>query len=613
MDVSRTQWLSLNGAEGRHLGSFLRQLQHFLIIYKSYLKPSTRNSRSLNRTVIAPSIKTTQPTSRANAEITTTPECANMSTLAALAHDMAHVELSKSPKAVHILLLEFPVINLLPEGGCLNLPQPSLVAAREKPPFDQKSYAVSDASIFAVLQVTPPNPYCFASASNTAEGLVKAVETLACEPGVTTVQLVRYTITTGDAGGTRFRLTNNGRTSLTFDLSDSAWVDLLKKQGTQKWIGILSDLVHRRSARSYYHVHNRLHAAYGENGVDAEESSWSTQWDTRPPRPARELLEARLSGVQAGNSSAVQLPCGHIVVVREVMLQALQADSCAMYSCAKCEAPALQPEDFKELTLRTERRRTAAFVAINRQWQSLEGRIVEDTHKMLVPTNALLCALAAALSSLRPTLFIASPEMSFASFAETAAVFAGLEKEMQNEMVVYETTPLALYAMLRDAADVARGRQPGANETTLIPSWTEDLERWLRRAVRLLTDRACFRRHPKHVGVHKHEGRLCCGMQEPKTVISDRDVEMDENGEEITSMAELADMFDGSTVVDDPTGLDDLEALARRDGIAESEANDGVDQQSPERECVREQEQPDEKSAEEELLAWDSEDEDVVT
>ncbi|KAK4902709.1 hypothetical protein LTR27_000648 [Elasticomyces elasticus] len=534
-----------------------------------------------------------------------------MSTLAALAHNLARVELSKSPKAVHILLLEFPVINLLPEGDRLSLPQPSLVTVREKPPFDQNSYVVSDASIFAVVQVTPPNPYCFASASNTAEGLIKAVETVACEPGATTMELVRYTGTKGEV--TRFRLINKGKTSVMFDLDEPAMVNLLKKQATQKWISVLSDLIHRRSARSYYHVHNRLHAAYGENGVDAEESSWSTQWNTHPPRPARELLEARLSRAQAGNSSAVQLPCGHIVVVREVMLQALQADSCAMYSCHKCEAPALQPEDFRELALRTERRRAAAFVAVNKQWRSLEGRVVDDTHKMLVPTTALLCALAAALGSLRPTLFIASPEMSFTNFAETGAVFTGFENKLQNANVTYETTPLALYAVLRDFADEARGRQPGTDETTLIPSWTEDLERWLRRAVRLLADRACFRRHPKHVGVHKHEGRLCCGMQEPNVVMSDREVEMDENGEEITSMAELADMFDGSTVVDDPSGLDDLEALARRDGIAESEANDGVDQQSPERECVQEQEQPDGKSAEEELLAWDSEDEDVVT
>ncbi|KAK3653632.1 hypothetical protein LTR56_004487 [Elasticomyces elasticus] len=611
MDVSRTQWLSPNGAEGRHLGSFLRQLQHFLSIYKSYLIPSTRKSRSLNRTVIAPIIKTTQPTSRANAETnTTTPiECAK----AALAHSLAHVELSKAPKAVHILLLEFPVINLLPEGGRLSLPQPSLVAVREKPPFDQNSYAVPDASIFAVVQVTPPDPYCFASASNTAQGLIKAVETVACEPGVTTMELVRYTGTKRNAEVTRFRLINKGKTSVVFDLDESALVDLLKKQATQKWICVLSDLIHRRSARSYYHVHNRLHAAYGENGVDVEESDWSTQWDTHPPRPARKLLDARLSRAQAGNSSAVQLPCGHIVVVREVMLQALQADSCAMYSCHKCEAPALQPEDFKELALRTERRRAAAFVAVNRQWRSLEGRIVDDTHSMLVPTTALLCALAAALGSLRPTLFIASPEMSFTNFAETAAVFAGFERKLQNANVTYETTPLALYAMLRDFADEARGRQPGANETTLIPSWTEDLERWLRRAVRLLADRACFRRHPKHVGVHKHEGRLCCGMQEPNAVMSDREVEMDENGEEITSMADLADMFDGSTVVDDPTGLDDLEALARQEDVAFGEANDGENQQSPERECFQEQELPEGKSAEEELLAWDSGDDDTVT
>ncbi|KAK4956460.1 hypothetical protein LTR10_005985 [Elasticomyces elasticus] len=165
--------------------------------------------------------------------------------------------------------------------------------------------------------------------------------------------------------------------------------------------------------------------------------------------------------------------------------------------------------------------------------------------------------------------------------------------------------------MLRDFADEARGRQPGADETTLIPNWTEDLERWLKRAVRLLADRACFRRHPKHVGVHKHESWLCCGMQEPNAVMSDREVEMDENGEEITSMAELADMFDGSTVVDDPTDLDDLEALARQESVAFGEANDGEHQQGTKR--IQEQEQPDMKSAEEELLAWDSEDEDIVT
>ncbi|KAK5680437.1 hypothetical protein LTS10_007365 [Elasticomyces elasticus] len=505
------------------------------------------------------------------------PQPPTMGSLAELTGSLAGVRFSKAaPETAssHTLNIEFPVTALLADHERLHIPQPSLVGHRQCPSFDQKSAGVPDASIFAMLPIVPPPPSAFAfhviHAKNSALSLLAAVEVVAQVAGTTTVEVVACEAEDSGTISYRFRFSSTTSTSAVIELNESEWEQLLKKEHSTKWVGLLSNLVHRRSARSYYHVLNRLYAAFGDEGWLAEEDNWTSTWNAEPARDGRELLNARLKRISTGGgSSLIELPCNHTVMVRDITIIALKTRDCAGYSCSTCGARVLQPEDFKELTLRPMLHRAQDYTATAADWLALDGQAVDDDYKIVVPAASLLCALAAALGSLRAPVLICPPALSFLSFPETSTAFNGLLITLHDQIWVQEHTALDWYNSLMDNVLNANSERVGSsiNQEVLPSSWSEDLSRWLSRTVRLLAHRGCTKDDPRHHGIHKHRNKLRCGMQRFDGIVS-AEHETEEGDEEVKSMAEITAMLSESSIEGDSEPLDDLRALAEQEGIA---------------------------------------------
>lgn len=261
------------------------------------------------------------------------------------------------------------------------------------------------------------------------------------------------------------------------------------------------------------------------------------------------------------------MPCGHTVLVRGITILALKSRDCAACVCSVCDAPVLQPEDCAELMVRTQRRRANDFAATAADWQSLEEELADGEQPIAVPSASLLCALAAAFSSLRAPAFIAPPQLSFLSFAETTTVFNRFFDYLRDENTVSSATPRQWYRSLQQFAHNAQARPDGptVSGNALPPSWRVELSRWRMRTVRLLTHRGCTKNDPSHCGIHKHGGRLWCGLQRHADDQTEDQVEMagvDEG--EILLMAEITALMKGSDLEEYPGSIDDLRALAEQ-------------------------------------------------
>lgn len=228
-------------------------------------------------------------------------------------------------------------------------------------------------------------------------------------------------------------------------------------------------------------------------------------------------------------------------------------------------------------SLLTERLRAGRFaLGATQDWQRLSSSSFEDATEFWLPSVALQCALAAALGSFRAPAFICPPELSFFSHSATKSVFDYFEAILRDQYWSKKTTAQGLYTGLLKSTEKALGTgssgQP-LTERSLPPGWVEELTRWLTRTVRLVTDRGCLYRGPKHYGIHKHGDVLFCGMHgmptpAPESSRAERDGSAEE---EVTSMLELTTLMNQSSLEEDPTSLEDARALAEQEGIDLSE------------------------------------------
>ncbi|KAK3070235.1 hypothetical protein LTR53_010808 [Teratosphaeriaceae sp. CCFEE 6253] len=495
-----------------------------------------------------------------------------MPTLADLSRSLAHVEISKPATAasVHILEFEYPVQVLLPDGAILHLPQPSQLAQRERPPTDQRNAGVYEISMFAMVPVQPKNPFAVKPAKDTGGDLVASVEAAACDPGITAIEIVSFSGPSDGPITYRIRLQSRGD----FELGESEWAKLRTLESRLAWVRVLSNLVNRRSARSYYHVRQLLQTSFGAQSVIADQKSWSTTWDTQPPRSANDLLLARLGLIDAKNSygpATSKLPCGHTSIVRKISIDALLDSASSRYTCMVCSERVLQAKDDVELMLRTQRRRARMFASSNVDtWLAMKSHINEHEPSIRVSAESLLCALSASLNSLRAPAFIALVEMAFAGFPETRAVFNAFEDTFGNQSWVKEVKPDVLYEVLIELAESARPSIDGPTvaDSVLPEAWYQDFSRWLIRAVRLLTDCGCTKLHSRHEGVHRHGNVVRIGLQDPTDDTFDDADGMDEESDGVVvSMAELAGLMGDASLEEDLTGLDDLNALPVLSGV----------------------------------------------
>ncbi|KAK4553618.1 hypothetical protein LTR86_009414 [Recurvomyces mirabilis] len=504
--------------------------------------------------------------------------------LAVLARSLGNVTLAKKSnrQATTILSMEYPAIELMPGGAELDIEQPSLVAQRERPPPDPRTIGIYDTSVFAVLPTSAINPFAVQQSHDSVTDLFTAIEAVVGEPGKSVLQMVSYSHDDGNTVQHHFKLTTPSRKTATIFLSDNQWRKLLKKQYRHPWLTMLSGLVYRRSARSYYHVRDHLYRAFGDHALAVDERAWLDRWDSHSPRSARHLLYARLhisSEEPRDGKIAELLPCGHYENIRKIQIFAMKSPACSTYSCERCGCRVLLPEDDRELMLRTERRRMKEYTQTAAEWQKLDDQVLDHPMQSLMHASALRCALAAALGSLRLPTLVCPPELSFLHFAETSAVFNELDDTLQNMNEVVARNAQELYEMLIDCVKVARfhgAESPLVVSGQLPPGWSEDIKRWMTRAVNLLSQRSCSIRLPDHVGFHKHGESVYCGVQRPESVEDLEVVGESLPAEPVTSMAQLANMLSSASIDDDSTAIVGFEPSVRQNGFGFGEDEDVI-------------------------------------
>ncbi|EMC92846.1 hypothetical protein BAUCODRAFT_27173 [Baudoinia panamericana UAMH 10762] len=226
---------------------------------------------------------------------------------------------------------------------------------------------------------------------------------------------------------------------------------LLKHGSKLRWVRVLTNLVHRTSARAFYHVRNRLHASYSEVAMHLEQASWNAYWCRQPPRSALGILYARiidkdadLHGSKGETMKHVTLPCGHLVIMRRFTTLALSDEQYAACGSSVCGEGILLAKDLKELGLRSHRQRADAYV-LTEDWQHFDVNVLEDVKAVHSPVNAVLGASAAALASLRAPALSTSLESTLR-----------LEKYLDSPDAIYQGDTCGLYIHLLKVASATK-------------------------------------------------------------------------------------------------------------------------------------------------------------
>ncbi|KAK5129713.1 hypothetical protein LTR08_002957 [Meristemomyces frigidus] len=476
---------------------------------------------------------------------------------------------TSSAAGLHTLILSFPVAEMMQTGVAHpHLEPPTYVEQREAPPETPSTAGIHDPHFFARLTVQPRNAAKLRNVQSGHHGLLTAVAA-ACEaPGTSTLEVVSYVDPRFKVLVYDFRLRTwlqdgPGPAEL-HRIIGPRWAALLRIEGQVAWIRLLNNLVRRASARAYYHVREQLVLAYGEQGANAEEAAWKIPWHASPSRSVQDLLMARLcaghgnagpSLLAGGGSLVTTPPCGHRSTVRKIGLLALTSEGSASYSCAFCGARALQEADDDELGVRDVVLGAQAFVENYGPWVDLDGEIAEAGHVVeLLTASAMMCALRGTLASFELPVLISPPELSFIGLHETQVVLAGLEVAFGEGYQIVCCTPRELYDNLLSVAQSALWQSTGSpaplSEATLPPGWTANIKRWFTLAVRLVSDRQCDVQDTLHAGLHLHDGDFYLGVLDVNAYAQMEDDEMEHDGGGVTSMDDLSQMLNGSSLLE---------------------------------------------------------------
>lgn len=498
-----------------------------------------------------------------------------MTRLGDLARSLGGIELSTrtdSIASLHTLILGYPVLELLPVSvSNPHLEPPALLKEREAPPRDPEEAGIHDTTFFARLPVQPRNPFALTPVQNSHMGLLAAIEAACTMPGPTTVEMVSYSDPVTGEVSHRFRLQTKQQAAIipTFELTDKGWHELLRHDIRIDWIRLLKSMVARRSARAYYHVRQRLVAAYGETVANSEEASWADMGNAQPPRSIKDLLVARLcpenrnttlDDVGGGNGSMlITPPCGHQSMMRKISLLALTVEGCVNFGCPTCGARVLRPKDNDELMLETVCLKAHTFVQNYSAWTDLDEGMRDDMteeeqqQRFELPALAVMYSLSGALTSLRLPALISPPELSYIGQQESQLVLAEFEETFGDGEWPVTGTVMEIWDGLEGVVRTALGEKLDASATpedALPPGWMQNTQRWLNRAIRLVTDRGCRIASPEHRGLHLHDGDFYCGVLKADEY-GDETMEADdlEDGDhKVTPMDELTKMLNGSSM-----------------------------------------------------------------
>ena len=433
--------------------------------------------------------------------------------LSILSDNMAKVDLNQNVQAVkgyHVVHLNFPVTELLPDRLKPHLEVPGNVALRECPDIEGYLLDPDDLAFFLRLPLRAGKDlqHDINGKAGSYVDLMDAVSDLDLWPGSSTLDAVSFIYE--DDIVYRFCLRHawtlgSGQESYekVFEFNSSELHVMLSLASTHPWIGLLHNLIYRSSDRAYFHVKRHL------LGLDpafawVEEELCPYAWDSETLLSAQDLLARRLKHCyknSSGNAMTVPvyeaysikayqnaeleivLPCGHTTTITYEQLRALTSQACLEAHCQVCGKRILTAEDDAHLAQVDERSRRINFGVEQFYWTQFDREIRDNVRVLDISGPNVSTALDAAFESQDMPESFAPVVLRPSRFPEMTKVRKALRGALAEDLSM---PPRQLYVGLRDLAIDTFRKANSSNlmqENLVLFSVEAFIHRWITRAV----------------------------------------------------------------------------------------------------------------------------------
>lgn len=429
-----------------------------------------------------------------------------MSSLANLANSLQSMGLSEKKIDYHELQIEYPVLDLLPVDEHVTpfLRPPTYSGFREKPNPEEYHLPLSGTDFTVRLPLTnEPSSH----SSLKLDDVFAVLASLPKAQGRSVLQIVTY-IDPEDGDMYRFRLlTQHGDQLLVNAESELSSITFEAERVSRRkevCMRLIWRLLHRLSARAYFHVDERLKRYRWYAKQVAEED-----WNWVPAFCAAQFCAANLRVVVAcpGVSSYSQalkegdsdgqgegtflLPCGHEQGMLVQRLSSMSILECLELSCRSCGVRVTRHnKDWRvrlQLLLKKERR--ASFVAREAVWQHIANEWPVEPQQISVDGFVLQNALRYALLSVLPPES-GSPMILRMTRSDTLVkAVRALQKQCENGIMVTDAS-FSIFDGLLEEFDRSAGQAKGVgcelgNLQHLPSGWVALVRLWLTRAAQL--------------------------------------------------------------------------------------------------------------------------------
>lgn len=435
-------------------------------------------------------------------------------------------ETASNPQDGHVLSLEFPAVDLLPENVHPHIERPANLEHRRQP--DPNSLQPDLGSeFFAVLKPQTRRTASLASTHHGCNAVIGAIESLKDIRGSSVLRVVTFKNNADlESLGYRFELRTNLRrpfgdtsSSQQIELNQEASSSLLSYADNEPWIYLLRDLMTRASELAFFEVRARLLNAYPDAAL--EEYQWESAWYSEPPRCAEQLFWDHLDPASAEDKNAMyamgdrsfqaEIPCGRLIHVRKVDVVKMTREACLAARCQTCSERVIQRSDQKELLLHEECWRVEEFRARNVVWRKLDKEFwLSVTDVYAFDSRTIVEVLDLALNSFNGPRLICPPSLAPVNLysPETTMIMQHFGGVYGQRNVEIHISPSDLFESLYGLAMSTETGFGIIAKVRMPPDWDQFLIRWLIRAVTFLIERRCTNNEDGHESLHEHSDGL---------------------------------------------------------------------------------------------------------
>ncbi|OQO10831.1 hypothetical protein B0A48_04132 [Cryoendolithus antarcticus] len=212
------------------------------------------------------------------------------------------VDLSSVPNK-HALSIDYPALQLLPEGYQLSLQPPANLAAREAPPLDSRRIGIDPAtSASHVINLSVSNrPIPHVGVLDILIGLPEATKAMSCRPGDSKMLAVTFHDEELECEVLRIMLATKFVAEdrvheYTYEMTMAEWKESIGVFA-QPWTLTLDELITRSSDLAYYYVRGNIAWEMSTEAAFAEEGRWVHLWGAKELR-AKERADMTVEQVE---------------------------------------------------------------------------------------------------------------------------------------------------------------------------------------------------------------------------------------------------------------------------------------------------------------------------